>query len=151
MPQYATARTAYVAEKEVFIGTIIGRSGAGSKSQTEHSDYMRAHFNQELRDTRSWMDNHSQVADTADGLLCLAVACLYLAAKTPSEVSIGKLGPLRSFGWFAAGMCVPELVREDSELSSWASTLAQRSEKSQSARELGKTLQDRRIEYLMSK
>jgi len=42
MAQYAVARTEYLTEKEVFVGTILGRSGAGSKYQREQSDYMKA-------------------------------------------------------------------------------------------------------------
>jgi len=116
MAQYAVARTDYVTEKEVFIGTIIGRSGAGSRLQSEQSDYMKARFNRDLRDIQSWMENHSEVESTPDGFLCLAAACLYLAAKEPSNVPTGRLGTsLKSFGWFAAALCVPELVREDTD------------------------------------
>jgi len=59
------------------------------------------------------MENHWQVEDRHDGYLCLAAACLYLAAKKPSNVTTGKLGTsLKSFGWFAAALCVPELVKQ---------------------------------------
>lgn len=112
MAQYAVARTDYVTEKEVFIGTIIGRSGAGSKFLREQSDYMKARFNRDLRDIQSWMENHRQVEGTTEGYLCLSAACLYVAAKKSSNMPIGKLGTsLKSFGWFAAALCVPELVR----------------------------------------
>lgn len=113
MAQYAVARTDYLTEKEVFVGTIVGRSGAGNKFQREQSDYMKARFNRDLRDIHSWMENHWQVEDTPDGFLCLAAACLYLAATKPSNVVTGKLGTsLKSFGWFAAALCVPELVKQ---------------------------------------
>ncbi|KAK5092135.1 hypothetical protein LTR70_005740 [Exophiala xenobiotica] len=112
MTQYAVARTDYLTEKEVFVGTIIGRSGAGSKFQREQSDYMKARFNRDLKDIHSWMENHWQVEGTSDGFLCLAAACLYLAAKKPPNVATGRLGAsLKSFGWFAAALCVPELVK----------------------------------------
>lgn len=111
MSQYAIARTDYLTEKEVFIGTIIGRSGAGSKFQREQSDYMRSRFNRDLRDYKSWME--ARTSRDKDEFLCLATACLYVAVKHPPRVPTGKFDTkLRSFGWFAAGMCVPELVND---------------------------------------
>ncbi|KAK5940399.1 hypothetical protein PMZ80_007819 [Knufia obscura] len=122
MTQYAVARTGYVTEKEIFIRSIIGRSGAGSKLQREQSDYMKARFNRDLRDIKSWMENHALVEGTPGGFLRLAAACLRLAAKVPSNVSTGRLGTsLKSFGWFAAGLCVPELVKERSDSGSVSS------------------------------
>lgn len=113
MAQYAVARTDYVTEKEVFIGTIIGKSGAGSKFQREQSDYMKARFNRDLREIQSWMENHEQVEGVSHGFLRLAAACLYHAATMPSNVPTGRLGTsLKSFGWFSAALCVPELVND---------------------------------------
>lgn len=115
MSQYATARTDFLTEKEVFIGTIIGRSGAGSISQREQSEYMKGRFNRDLREIKSWMEAETSSEDgkDEDEFLCLATACLYVAVERASNVSTGKLGiELRSFGWFAAGMCVPVLVND---------------------------------------
>ena len=108
MAQYAVARTDFVTEKEVFIGTIIGKSGAGSRFQREQSDYMKARFNRDLREIQSWMENHEQVEGVSHGFLRLAAACLYHAAKKPPNVPTGRLGTtLKSFGWFSAALCVP--------------------------------------------
>ncbi|KAK5072515.1 hypothetical protein LTR51_005153 [Lithohypha guttulata] len=114
MSTYATSRTDYLTEKEVFIGSIIGRSGAGNKWQREQSEYMKVQFKAELRDLRAWMKD--ETSDTEDGFLCLAAACVYVAVREPPNVSTGKLEVvLKSFGWYAAGLCVPQLVDESNE------------------------------------
>lgn len=114
MSTYATSRTDYLTEKEVFIGSIIGRSGAGNKWQREQSERMKIKFKAELRDLRAWMED--ETSDTEDGFLCLAAACVYVAVREPPNVSTGKLEVvLKSFGWYAAGLCVPQLVDESNE------------------------------------
>lgn len=111
MSSYGSIRGESLTEKEVFIGAIVGRSGAGSKWQRERSDFMKSQFNAELRDLKAWMEN--ETADEDDGYLCLAAACVYVAVNRPSKVTHGRLStPLRSFGWFAAALCVPQLVGE---------------------------------------
>ncbi|KAK5553706.1 hypothetical protein LTR46_008252 [Exophiala xenobiotica] len=106
MSLYAVHRTEHLTEKEVFIGTIMGRSGAGSKHQREQSDYMKTQFNGELRQIKTWMED--QTADDGDdGFESLAAACLDVAVQEPSNSNVD----LRSFGWFAAGLCVPEIVK----------------------------------------
>jgi len=128
MAQYAVTRTEYLTEKEVFIGTITGKSGAGSKFQSEQSDYMKARFNRDLRDIQSWMESHSLVESASDECLCLAAACLCLAAKKPSNVATGRLGTsLKSFGWFAAALCVPALVNEQADSMSTTENIGQSS------------------------
>ncbi|KAJ9497555.1 hypothetical protein H2202_006979 [Exophiala xenobiotica] len=106
MSLYAVHRTEHLTEKEVFIGTIMGRSGAGSKHQREQSDYMKTQFNGELRQIKTWMAD--QTADNEEhGFESLAAACLDVAVQEPSNFNVD----LRSFGWFAAGLCVPEIVK----------------------------------------
>lgn len=109
MSDYAIGRTDFLTEKEVFIGTIMGRSGAGSKLQRERSDDMKSRFNRDLRDIKAWME--AETFQDEDEFLCLATACLYVAVHQEPNVSTGKLGyQLRSFGWVAAALCVPTLV-----------------------------------------
>ncbi|EXJ91772.1 hypothetical protein A1O3_00322 [Capronia epimyces CBS 606.96] len=120
MSLYAGRRTEQLTEKEVLIGTIMGRSGAGNRYQREQSDDMKARFNRDLRDIKAWMINHPAVVgnidgdddddnDHDDGFVSLAAACLEIAVQEPSKLS--------SFGWFAAGLCVPEIMK-DREVSS---------------------------------
>lgn len=107
MSLYAVRRTERLTEKEVFIGTIMGRSGAGSKYQREQSDYMRARFNRDLRDIKSWMKHYTAAGD-GDEFMSLAASCLDVAVKETSKFHVN----LRSFGWFAAGLCVPEIMKD---------------------------------------
>lgn len=107
MSLYAVRRTERLTEKEVFIGTILGRSGAGSRYQREQSDYMKTRFNRDLRDIKSWMENHTADSE-ADGFMTLAAACLDIAVRETSRFNVN----LQSFGWFAAGLCVPEIMKE---------------------------------------
>ncbi|KIW88407.1 uncharacterized protein Z519_10976 [Cladophialophora bantiana CBS 173.52] len=107
MSRYAVRRTDQLTEKEVFIGTIMGRSGAGSKLQREQSDYMKTQFNRELREIKSRME-YQATGDDDDDFVGLAAACLDVAVSEPSRFTVR----LRSFGWFAAGLCVPEIVKE---------------------------------------
>ncbi|OAP64177.1 hypothetical protein AYL99_00149 [Fonsecaea erecta] len=107
MSLYAVRRTEQLTEKEVFIGTILGRSGAGSKRQREQSDYMKSQFNYELDEIKSRME-HLTMEDGDHGFLCLAAACLDVAVREPSNHDV----QLSSFGWFAAGLCVPDIVKE---------------------------------------
>lgn len=108
MSQYAVGRTEYLTEKEVFIGTILGRSGAASKYQRDQSELLNARFNRDIRDLRSWMETQ---AENNGGFLALATACLYVATTRTSNMVGGMVeGDLKSFGWFAAALCVPALV-----------------------------------------
>ncbi|KIX94715.1 uncharacterized protein Z520_09405 [Fonsecaea multimorphosa CBS 102226] len=108
MSLYAVRRTERLTEKEVFIGTILGRSGAGSKHQREQSDYMKSQFNYELREIKSRME-YLTTEDGDEGFLCLAAACLHVAVCEPSNFNV----QLSSFGWFAAGLCVPDIVKQE--------------------------------------
>lgn len=115
MSSYGSTRSEYLTEKEVFIGSIVGRSGAGSKRRREQSDFMKSQFNAEIRDLKAWMEDQTAEDEDEDGYLCLAVACLCVAVNKPSNgyVASTKLTTrLRSFGWFAAALCVPQLVGE---------------------------------------
>ncbi|KAK7906218.1 hypothetical protein LTR67_000944 [Exophiala xenobiotica] len=93
MSLYAVHRTEQLTEKEVFIGTIMGRSGAGSKHQREQSDYMKTQFNGELRQIKSWMENQT-ADDEDDGFESLAAACPDVAVQETSSFNVD----LRSFG-----------------------------------------------------
>lgn len=108
MRSCAVRRTEQLTEKEVFIGTILGRSGAGSKMQREQSDYMKTRFNRDLRDIRGWMEKQVSDDDGGYDFVNLAAACLHVAVREKSTVD----ATLNSFGWFAAGLCLPDLVRE---------------------------------------
>lgn len=107
MSVYAVGRTEQLTEKEVLIGSILGRSGTLSKHQREQSDYMKRHFNSELRNLRGYMER--QVDDDLYEFVSLAAACLDVAVNGGSKTSNVNL---RSFGWFVAGLCVPEIVKE---------------------------------------
>ena len=117
MSTYAVHRTEYLTEKEVFIGTILGKPGARNRFLREQSEHMKRRFNKDLRDIKSWMQ--TKTAEDEDGFLILAAACLYVAVQGKSKVQV----QVSSFGWFAAGMCVPEILRnvEGSLFSAYSS------------------------------
>jgi hypothetical protein len=108
MRGHADRRTKALTEKEVFIGTILGRSRAGSKTQRNQSDYMKARFNRDLQHIHGWMQKQFPDDNDSYDFLSLAAACLHVAVKEKSQVD----SKLSSFGWFAAGLCVPDLVKE---------------------------------------
>ncbi|ETN44943.1 uncharacterized protein HMPREF1541_09818 [Cyphellophora europaea CBS 101466] len=108
MSSYSIRRHDQLTEKEVFIGTILGRSGAASRLQREQSDYMKNHFNRSLREIKDWMVRQFPEDDGGYEFMGLAAACLYVAVEEESRVDAS----LKSFGWFAAGLCVPDLVKE---------------------------------------
>ena len=115
MSLYAIRRTEVLTEKEAFLGTIMGRSGSTSKSQRQWSDEMKTRFNRELRDIKLWMQE--RILEDEEDIVNMAAACLYVAVKEKSEAAVQN--DLKSFGWFAAGMCVPDLVlREEGSVFS---------------------------------
>lgn len=121
MSQFGGNWASHLTEKEVFIGTIIGRSGAGSRRQREQSEVMRDRYRREVREVIAWMRGKGDEArDDDDPALPLATACLYLGMNTEKE-KWGGLGGrevrLRSFGWIAAGVCVREVFARVGEVS----------------------------------
>jgi hypothetical protein len=82
-----------------------------SKLQRE-SDYIKSQFNYDLLEMKTWME--PKAAGVEDGSLSLPVACLDVAVQKPGKCKV----KLSSLGWFAAGMYVPEIVREQEGASS---------------------------------
>ena len=105
MFQYSSHRTQHLSEKEVFLGTIIGKGGAGTKRQREQSLVMKQRFNREVQDTIAWIRGDDGRA------LERATACLYLGQAVTSNRRGGYELELRSFGWISAGVCLEERER----------------------------------------
>ena len=104
MIQYFTHRAHNLTEKEVFLGTIIGRSGAATKRQRERSLVMKERFNREVRETIAWIRSDENVLERS-------VACLYVGQDIKKE-SRGKVElELRSFGWVSAAVCMEEVEK----------------------------------------
>lgn len=111
MSQYAPKAVHMLSEKEVWIGKIVGRADASSKNIREKAMFMKEQFDSMLREIDGWMDDVAEHDD--DKLICLYVACLHVAVREASETPSGRLDtPLKGFGWFAAAMCLPKLIRE---------------------------------------
>jgi hypothetical protein len=106
MSYYAISRTDSLTEKEVFIGTIMGRQGKASKKQKEWSEDMKTRFAWELRDIKGWM--RERMLEDEEDITNLAIACLHVAVHEKSDLA-EKEG-LKSFGWFVAGLCMPEII-----------------------------------------
>jgi len=102
MFRYSTHRAQHLTEKEVFLGFILGRSGAATKRQREMSLVMKERFDREVRETISWMRGDTDALERS-------IACLHLGKEIKRQ-SRGRVElELRSFGWIAAAVCMEEL------------------------------------------
>lgn len=104
MFQYSTHRAHHLTEKEVFIGSIIGRNGRATKRERESALVMKERFDREVRETINWMR-----AD--ENALERSVACLHLGKDIKKESRGTFELELRSFGWIAAAVCLDEVEK----------------------------------------
>ena len=107
MFHYSTHRAHHLTEKEVFLGTIIGRKGAATKRQRDQGMVMKEHFNREVRETISWIR-----AD--ENALERSLACLSLGREIKKERRGRFELELHSFGWIAAAICLEEMDKYQS-------------------------------------
>lgn len=119
MVQNAVHRLDYVTEKEVFIGTILGTSGAASKRQREQSDVMKERYSRDVRDIVRWIQGkevpEGEGGENTDSPLALPMACLYQGLQTQKQKIGREEVELRSFGWIAAGVCMREIDKMDNK------------------------------------
>lgn len=122
---YAPVAHLPISEHEVFAGTILGRQGgAQGKPLRELSKTMRERFEAVVEYTIMRIvkgDEQMQGVNDLDLLydgsldreveaLPRAIACLACAVEQPGMVD-RQLGPLHSFRYVAAGVCLKELER----------------------------------------
>jgi hypothetical protein len=92
-----------LSEVEVFIGDILGKTGALTSRQRELCISMKERFSDVLSFTVKWI---------RELLLGVSVACLWVALNEKSkgweDGKNRKMDGLRSFGYVAAAVCLRE-------------------------------------------
>ncbi|EXJ58741.1 hypothetical protein A1O7_06171 [Cladophialophora yegresii CBS 114405] len=98
-----------LSEYEVFIGNILGRAGAQSKTQRENSQNLRQSFREALRYIvgRIVKDEGGE----SEHALARSVACLAVGIETSNSAAVRGASKevLVSFGYVAASVCLWEL------------------------------------------
>ena len=109
-----------LSEVEVFIGDIIGRTGALTTRQRELCISMKEHFAGILSFTVKWIKDeeydHEYSESKAnraspDHVLGLSMACLWAALNEGAKIwesGKNKTTRLRSFGYVSAAVCLAE-------------------------------------------
>jgi hypothetical protein len=119
-----------LSEIEVFVGNIIGKTGAQTTRQRELSMSMKERFEADLSFTVKCItktaslvydgdeDENRKEDDTiterSEQNLALSMACLWVALNEDAEVwEYGKRGKVKpqSFGYVAAAVCLKEVER----------------------------------------
>jgi hypothetical protein len=108
MFEYAFHRCHHLTEKEIFLGIIIGKSGAGTKRQRELAVVMKERFDREVREVNAWIRADNDALERA-------IACLYLGKDARRDVTYRANVDLVSFGWIVAATCLQEVERYHSK------------------------------------
>jgi hypothetical protein len=131
MFEYGPRPQCPLSEVEVFVGNILGRTGAQTTRQRDLSISMKEVFEAELsftakcitkttsylcdgEDGEDGKANDDGVMETSEEALALSMACLWVALNDEAGVwEYGKRGKveLRSFGYVAAAMCLKEVKK----------------------------------------
>jgi hypothetical protein len=117
MSEYSDNPRRPLSETEVFVGNILGKTGAQSKRQRELSTTMKDRFNSDV----AFIINNivKDGADPSMEALERSVACFYVSFK-----EIGRKrrmdGELVSFRYVAAAVCLKEIERCTSGRLRWS-------------------------------
>jgi hypothetical protein len=107
-----------LSEIEVFIGDILGKTGALMPRQRDLCISMKDRFEDVMSYIVKWIRGNEDVQEEADCktdqvtpgvVLGLSKACLWVAINEEPKVwesGKNKVSKLRSFGYVAAGICV---------------------------------------------
>jgi len=109
MTQYSSHPVHLLLEKEVFVGNIIGKTGAQSKRQRENSVSMKEKFERDVAFIISCIVKDPTTGKESEEALERSIACLALAME--EKVPRRKVGVLRSFLYVAAAVCLKEVER----------------------------------------
>jgi hypothetical protein len=102
MFEFAFHRCHHLTEKEVFLGTIIAKRGAGTKRQRDLAVVMKERFNREVREVNAWIH-------TGDDALERAMACLFVGKDARKDATHRVNVDMVSFGWIVAATCLQEV------------------------------------------
>jgi len=109
MTQYSTHPVHPLQEKEVFVGNIIGKTGAQSKRQRENSVSMKEKFERDVAFTISCIVKDPTTGKESEEALERSIACLAVAME--EKLPRKKVGVLRSFLYVAAAVCLKEVEK----------------------------------------
>lgn len=109
MTQYSTHPVHPLQEKEVFVGNIIGKTGAQSKRQRENSVSMKEKFERDVAFTISCIIKDPTTGRESAEALERSIACLAVAME--EKLARKKVGVLTSFKYVAAAVCLKEVER----------------------------------------
>lgn len=128
MFEYGPRPQCPISEVEVFVGNILGKTGAQTTRQRELSTSMKERFEADLsftikcitktcnylydgEDSEDGEANDGHVMGRCERALASSMACLWVALNESAKVwEYGKRGKveLRSFGYVAAAICLKE-------------------------------------------
>jgi hypothetical protein len=120
-----------LSEVEVFVGNIIGKTGAQTTRQRELSTSMKERFEADLSfivrcikkptshvfegdEGENWSVSDDLVPQSNEPDLALSMACLWIGLNEEAQVwEYGKRGKveLRSFAYVAAAVCLKEVQK----------------------------------------
>ncbi|KAL9021691.1 MAG: hypothetical protein Q9185_001055 [Variospora sp. 1 TL-2023] len=107
--QYSTHPTERLEEIEVFIGSVICRTGYRSKRQKEYMTGMKEKYDREVLSLMATMRDEEARGFEHEALL-RSMACLYVGIEEPAERKERVEGGRKdTFGWIAAAACLREL------------------------------------------
>ncbi|KAL8646746.1 MAG: hypothetical protein Q9210_005951 [Variospora velana] len=107
--QYSTHPTERLEEIEVFIGSVICRTGSPSKQQKEYMIGMKEKYDREVLSLTATMRNEEARGVEHEALL-RSMACLYVGIEEAAERKESVEGVRKdTFGWIAAAACLKEL------------------------------------------
>lgn len=96
-----------VTELEVFIGNILGKTGAATKPQREKSKTMKDQFEEHSVFIADWILKHGPGGH--ENALARCMACV--ATSLEDFPPFPKHGHIHSFKYAAAGLCWKEIDR----------------------------------------
>jgi hypothetical protein len=107
MFEFAFHRCHHLTEKEVFLGTIIAKRGAGTKRQRELAAVMKERFDREVGAINAWIRNDNDALERA-------IACLIVGKDARKDATHRINVNLASFGWIVAATCLQEVEKYNS-------------------------------------
>ncbi|KAI9801541.1 MAG: hypothetical protein M1825_003220 [Sarcosagium campestre] len=111
MTQFSTHATKPISEVEVYVGNIVGKTGAGSRQQREKSKSMRETYDMDVIFTINCIIKGEDQGEeaVAEEALARSIACL--AVGMEQTQSRARVGMLRSFSYIAAAVCLKEIEK----------------------------------------
>lgn len=108
--QYSTHPVQLISELEVFVGTLLGKSGGvRTKRVRDMSMDMKEKFERDVAFTVSCIIKNEE-EEARDEALERSIACLAVAVEEPGFVW-ERVRKLESFQYIAAGVCLGEVER----------------------------------------